>query len=209
MPRVGRAGAHRLDRILEGGAGQRLVVRPRLDAGLMAIGAQLSLEGDLPRHLRPLAPWLEWSRVLYLETGLGKRIDSPGNRKPTDARHVRHDDRDQDRRRLLRHVSGVPAGQLGAEGLYHVGRSAAMAPRTSRPIPSRSRAARPRPARAAPRVDVAAILAAGDAAAGEKVFGKCKACHKIDGGNGTGPHLNGVVGRAGRQRSPASAIPMR
>lgn len=45
-------------------------------------------------------------------------------------------------------------------------------------------------------VDVAALLAAGDAAAGEKVFGKCKACHKMDGSNGTGPHLDGVVNRA-------------
>lgn len=44
-------------------------------------------------------------------------------------------------------------------------------------------------------VDVAALLAAGDAAAGEKVFGKCKSCHKIDGGDATGPHLNGVVNR--------------
>jgi cytochrome c len=39
------------------------------------------------------------------------------------------------------------------------------------------------------------ILASADVAAGEKVFGKCKACHKIDGANATGPHLNGVVGR--------------
>ncbi len=35
-----------------------------------------------------------------------------------------------------------------------------------------------------------------DAAAGEKVFAKCKACHKVDGTDGTGPHLNGVVDRA-------------
>ena len=42
----------------------------------------------------------------------------------------------------------------------------------------------------------AVVFAAADAAAGEKVFGKCKACHKIDGKDGTGPHLNGVVGRA-------------
>lgn len=40
------------------------------------------------------------------------------------------------------------------------------------------------------------VFAAADAAAGEKVFGKCKACHKVDGANGTGPHLNGVVNRA-------------
>ncbi|NEY89890.1 c-type cytochrome [Tabrizicola oligotrophica] len=40
------------------------------------------------------------------------------------------------------------------------------------------------------------VFAAADAAAGEKVFGKCKACHKLDGSDGTGPHLNGVVNRA-------------
>jgi cytochrome c len=40
------------------------------------------------------------------------------------------------------------------------------------------------------------IYATADAAAGEKVFAKCKACHKVDGSNGTGPHLNGVVDRA-------------
>lgn len=44
-------------------------------------------------------------------------------------------------------------------------------------------------------VDVAALLAAGDAAAGEAVFKKCGSCHKLDGANATGPHLNGVVGR--------------
>ena len=44
-------------------------------------------------------------------------------------------------------------------------------------------------------VDFAALLASADPAAGEKVFGKCKACHKLDGSKGTGPHLDGVVGR--------------
>ena len=39
------------------------------------------------------------------------------------------------------------------------------------------------------------VYAAADAAAGEKVFGKCKSCHHVDGSNATGPHLNGVVGR--------------
>ncbi|AXC51142.1 cytochrome c family protein [Paracoccus suum] len=34
-------------------------------------------------------------------------------------------------------------------------------------------------------------------AAGEKVFGKCKACHKVGEGakNAVGPQLNGIVGR--------------
>lgn len=40
------------------------------------------------------------------------------------------------------------------------------------------------------------VLAAADAASGEKVFAKCKACHKLDGTDGVGPHLNGVVDRA-------------
>lgn len=36
----------------------------------------------------------------------------------------------------------------------------------------------------------------GDAAAGEKVFAKCKACHEVEKGvNKVGPTLKGVVGR--------------
>ena len=40
--------------------------------------------------------------------------------------------------------------------------------------------------------------AAQDAAKGEKVFKKCKACHAVGDGakNKTGPMLNGIVGRA-------------
>ena len=52
------------------------------------------------------------------------------------------------------------------------------------------------PAAEAEALDIPALLATGDAAAGEKAFGKCKACHKLDGSNGTGPHLDGVVDRA-------------
>ena len=44
--------------------------------------------------------------------------------------------------------------------------------------------------------DFATLLASADVAKGGKVFGKCKACHKIDGSNATGPYLNGVVDRA-------------
>ncbi len=46
-----------------------------------------------------------------------------------------------------------------------------------------------------PEVDFAALVAAADVASGEKVFGKCKSCHKEPGAKGTGPTLNGVVGR--------------
>ena len=45
-------------------------------------------------------------------------------------------------------------------------------------------------------VDYAALAASADLAAGEKVFNKCKSCHKVeDGANGVGPHMWGVVGR--------------
>lgn len=42
-----------------------------------------------------------------------------------------------------------------------------------------------------------AALADGDAAAGKKVFNKCKVCHSLEAGeNKIGPSLAGVVGRA-------------
>lgn len=44
--------------------------------------------------------------------------------------------------------------------------------------------------------DVATLVAAGDPGSGEQVFRKCAACHKVDGTDGVGPHLNGVVDRA-------------
>ena len=44
--------------------------------------------------------------------------------------------------------------------------------------------------------ETAAAFAGGDAKAGEKVFRKCKACHKVeDGKKGVGPHLWGVINR--------------
>ncbi|OSP56751.1 cytochrome c family protein [Pseudoruegeria sp. SK021] len=44
-------------------------------------------------------------------------------------------------------------------------------------------------------VDFAALVAAADVEGGARVFGKCAACHKVNGENATGPHLDGVVGR--------------
>ena len=44
--------------------------------------------------------------------------------------------------------------------------------------------------------DVSVLMASADLAKGQKTYGKCKACHKLDpGANGTGPSLYGVVGR--------------
>lgn len=51
------------------------------------------------------------------------------------------------------------------------------------------------PAEEAEVVDFAVVLASADAGAGEAVFKKCAACHKLDGSDGVGPHLNGVVDR--------------
>lgn len=44
---------------------------------------------------------------------------------------------------------------------------------------------------------LATLLATGDAAAGEKTFAKCQACHTINSGgaNGIGPNLFGVMGQ--------------
>ncbi len=45
-------------------------------------------------------------------------------------------------------------------------------------------------------VPFATLMAAADIDKGERVFGKCKACHKLEAGaNSTGPYLYGVVGR--------------
>lgn len=44
---------------------------------------------------------------------------------------------------------------------------------------------------------LATLLATGDAAAGEKTFAKCQACHTVNSGgaNGIGPNLFGVMGK--------------
>ena len=48
------------------------------------------------------------------------------------------------------------------------------------------------------KIDIAAIMALGDIASGEKIFKKCAACHSIKKGgkNKIGPALYSVVGRA-------------
>jgi len=47
------------------------------------------------------------------------------------------------------------------------------------------------------KIDIAALMAMGDVATGEKVFKKCAACHSIvkGGKNNIGPALYNVVGR--------------
>lgn len=54
---------------------------------------------------------------------------------------------------------------------------------------------------------LATLLAAGDAAAGEKVFAKCATCHTINqgGANGIGPNLFGVIGTPIGKHAPGFA----
>lgn len=81
----------------------------------------------------------------------------------------------------------------GAESIYHVGATGhgegEHAQAYTIPVEDSGEAA------PAEEVDLVALLAAGDADRGAKTFGKCQACHKVDGTDGTGPHLNGVVDR--------------
>lgn len=84
-------------------------------------------------------------------------------------------------------------GGWAAESLYHVGGhgEGEIAQAYSIEV-----AGAEEPAAEEPTVDFATLYAAADPAKGESVFKKCSACHKVDGSDGTGPHLNGVVDRA-------------
>lgn len=88
----------------------------------------------------------------------------------------------------------------GASSLYHVGPSGHVAEGEEAPQAYRVAVEGGEAAGAAEAKDegpdFATLMASADPAAGEKVFGKCKSCHKIDGNNATGPHLDGVVDRA-------------
>jgi len=102
----------------------------------------------------------------------------------------------------LTKVTGAVCGSLlvyllgawAAESLYHTGaESHGEEVAQAYSIDTGVEEASDAPAEEGP--DFATVFAAADAAAGEKVFAKCKSCHKIDGGQATGPHLNGVVDR--------------
>lgn len=84
-------------------------------------------------------------------------------------------------------------GKWAAEGLYHVGLESHGHEEVAAiyPIAVEDDGA----GEAAPEVSFEELMAAADAGKGERVFGKCKACHKVDGSNATGPHLDGVIDR--------------
>lgn len=85
-------------------------------------------------------------------------------------------------------------GNWAAENLYHVGASGHGDGEHAQAYTIAVEGG-DAPVEEAEAVDIAALMATADAAAGEKVFNKCKACHKVDGSNATGPHLDGVIGR--------------
>lgn len=84
-------------------------------------------------------------------------------------------------------------GNWAAQSLYHIG-GGGHGEATQAYVIDTGETAEAAPEEAA--VPFSEVLASADAAAGEKVFAKCRACHKLDGTDGTGPHLNGVVNRA-------------
>jgi cytochrome c len=85
-------------------------------------------------------------------------------------------------------------GNWAASALYHTGGDAPQAYTIEIAAP----VAAPVAVELAPvvaTIDLAALFAAADKEAGEKVYIKCRACHRLDGKNGVGPHLDGVFGR--------------
>lgn len=87
-------------------------------------------------------------------------------------------------------------GGWAAEELYHTGGGHGYGDHKQAYV-IEVEGAEPEVEEAAVEVDVAALILEADAAKGEKVFNKCKSCHKLeDGANGTGPHLFGVVNRS-------------
>ncbi|MCR8825041.1 cytochrome c family protein [Photobacterium sp. TY 1-4] len=79
-------------------------------------------------------------------------------------------------------------GKWAAEGLYHAETHAEAA----YVIEVADSAAEAEPVE---EVNFDELLASADIESGAGVFRKCSACHKLDGSNGTGPHLDGAVNR--------------
>lgn len=103
---------------------------------------------------------------------------------------------------ITKAVAGVCAtllvfllGKWAAESIYMPGHDAAHA-HAVYPLPAEDHGDAPAEAAPAEVVDVMALYANADAAAGEALWRNCRACHALNGNDGTGPHLNGVVGRA-------------
>ena len=80
-------------------------------------------------------------------------------------------------------------GAWAAESLYHVGGKHGE---QAYVIETGGEETTAEPAEAVPFEEV---FASADPAAGERLWRQCQACHQLNGTDGVGPHLNGVVGR--------------
>ncbi len=85
-------------------------------------------------------------------------------------------------------------GKWIAETVYMPGHDEAHA-HAVYPLPPEE-GAEPASEEPAEEIDVMALYAEADASAGESLWRNCRSCHSLEGANGTGPHLDGVVGRA-------------
>jgi len=83
-------------------------------------------------------------------------------------------------------------GGWAAEGLYNVDRGDAE-PGYAILIEEEEDAAEPE--EEVVEVAFADVYAAADPAAGERLWRQCSVCHQLNGTDGVGPHLNGVVDR--------------
>lgn len=85
-------------------------------------------------------------------------------------------------------------GNLAAESIYSMGGAHGDDHSQGYLIETETDDAADEPAEEGPSLEE--MLASADPAKGERVFSKCKACHKVvKGENSTGPYLYGVVGR--------------
>lgn len=88
-------------------------------------------------------------------------------------------------------------GKWGAEVLYHTGASGHGGEAHQAYVIEVEGADDGAAEEAEAEPTVEELLASADLGKGAKVFGKCRACHKVEAGvNATGPSLYGVVGRA-------------
>ncbi|MCB1389154.1 MAG: cytochrome c family protein [Rhodobacteraceae bacterium] len=85
-------------------------------------------------------------------------------------------------------------GKWAAETIYMPGHDAEHA-HAVYPLPAEEGDGHATEAPAAEEIDVAALYETADASAGEGLWRNCRSCHSLEGANGTGPHLDGVVGR--------------
>jgi cytochrome c len=83
-------------------------------------------------------------------------------------------------------------GSWAADGLYDISHHGSGEHQQAYTIPVED----DEPAEEQEELSMEEKFAMADAGRGERVFGKCRACHQLEvGANATGPYLHGVVGR--------------